>query len=335
MDLNSNSKFSTFLELNIKPKNFPVTDSFFAFILNFLFPNFTNIDKIFILDRINAIMNLNIFLSPWTLFFTALIVIIVLLIALTMLEKKLKKKVAIKIEEKSIFHRKLNSLKLLNNKPREFLIAIDALARDFFSQHYNVDRNAKYSELAHHFKKSGNTPAHQFCIKIQQTMYSGENINRQKLDSLTSNIEFLIKEQNKTNETAKAKNEKPKMSFFKKQNNLKLDKRIVVYLAEGMKRGFKTEKLKIKLFEAGFTKEEVKLAENYLNLNSKKPAHVEESLQIEYEKVEPKKEEVKQTRQKDYPFIKSLDDLNRVKRKISQRTEMSGAKNISDKTGLV
>jgi hypothetical protein len=286
-------------------------------------------------------MDLNVFLSPWTLFFAALIVVIVLLIVLTLFERRLKKRVTLKKEEQSIFHKKLASLDYPNQTPREFLIAIDALARDFLSQHHAIDRNAKYSELAHTFKKEGNIHVAQFCSKMQEVLYSGEEVSKEKLTALAKNLEFIINVETQTAKKEKTQAQKPHFSFFNKQKTPELDKRIVGYLVEGLKRGFSLDLLRKKLLDAGFTKQEIELAENHLNLNIKKAA--EEHLvldkptimQQQIEAKEEPKQELRPLEEKDHIFIKSLDNLDRIKGRILERTKSSGAKEISDKTGLV
>lgn len=281
-------------------------------------------------------MDLNIFLSPWTIFFAALIVIIFLMIILTLLEKKLKKKISIKKEEQSIFQRKLAYLHSQDHSPQQTLIATDALARDFFSQRYKLERNSKYSEFHREFKKQGNLAAAQFCSAIQEVMYSGESQTKEKISALVGKLEFLMKDSVGSQTINADENKtKPKL-FFSRSTPKTVDKRIVNYLSEGLKRGFRIELLREKLFGAGFTKKEVLLAEEYLNLNVKKNEELPEE-KLASALPEKKTPVVKQasSQKKDNLLIKSLDNLERIKEKISDKTEMTGAKKISERTGLI
>lgn len=297
-------------------------------------------------------MNLNFFLSPWTVFFVALIIIIVMLIFLTLLERKLKKRISIKREEQSIFQKKLNALKSADTEPNKFLVEIDELARDFLSQHYKVDRTAKYSELAKLFKKQGNIGAAQFCERIQESFYSGEQPTKEKLEFLSRNLEFLIVEHNKIKETEGS------LEKEKRAPSEELDKRIVKYLSEGLQRGFELELLRSKLLGAGFKKPEIQTAEEHLNLHLEKKDEVNEwrGLQKTQEKKLPVKVKKVRTKAKqdvleseseithsetktmspdNERFINSLDNLERIKGKISEKAEITGAKKISEKTSLV
>ncbi len=287
--------------------------------------------NLFIFAKTTTLMDLNFFLSPWTIFFVALIVIIVMLIFLTLLERKLKKRITIRKEEQSIFQKKLDSLKSLKNDSHQFLVAIDELARDFFSRYYKADRDLKYSELVKVFRKQGNIGAVQFCERIQESFYSGDTPSKEKLEFLVNNLEFLITEHNKL-----AKQEKS-AGTIQESASVELDKRVTEYLNKGLRRGFKLELLRQKLLEAGFKKSEIEFAEEHLNLHIKnEPEEIKEVApkKIESpEKISPPQEKIA-AHKKDSSFVKSLDNLERIKGKISEKTESSGAKKISDRTGL-
>ncbi len=319
----------------MRPLNFPSSETFLTGISIFFFPNFMSIAKIFIFTKTTPTMDLNVILSPWTLFFVALIVIIVMIIFLTLLERKLRKRVSLKREEQLIFQKKLSSLKEQGRNPRDLLVSVDALARDFFSQHYKVDRNAKYSELAKEFRKKGNIAASQFCEKIQETLYAGDSPTSERMSFLVSNLEFLINEQSKVSKLEKVQAKMADVKILSKPKDFAPDKRVISYLAEGVRRGFKIDLLRDKLFSAGFTKQEVEAAENYLNLNRKEPESYEIKSYPANQKEEDSLSPVAQAIQNDSEFIKSLDNLERIKSKISDKNDEIGAKKITNRTGLV
>ena len=231
-----------------------------------------------------------------------------------------------------IFQKKLESLSSLEKDPKQFLFAIDAISRDFLSQYYKINRSAKYSDLVHEFRKQGNLPAAQFCHKIQEVMYAGENPTESKLNSLKENLEFLIKE--KSSIKSSQPQESEKRNIFKLKKAPELDKRLVNYLSEGLKRGFKIELLRKKLLEAKFTTEEINLAEEHLNRDKPQQSLMPEPIQKQ-EKIFLEDKKTPKLPKKDSSLIKSLDNLERIKDKIERKTEFSGAKKISEKTALV
>lgn len=256
-------------------------------------------------------INVSLLLSPWALFFGILILVVLAIIGLTIVERKLNRKVLKKKEETTFYQKKLAMIKSEENSPKEFLISLDALARDFFAQRFGIDRNAKYSNLIEEFKQQENTSAMRFCQRIQETFYAGEHLEPSELDLLARNLEHMIGE----GITPVVKKEKKETKNIEKPIN----KTIVKYLAEGTKRGFSVPVLKQKLLESGFNENDVDRAVEHLNL------HLEE----EEETFEPRESEIIQekvntgealpNKGEDNPKIKSVDDMDRLRKKIRSR----------------
>lgn len=268
--------------------------------------------------------------SPGVIFFVVLIVIVAAIIFLTSFERKLKRKITGRMSGKNFFDDKLKALRKKEGEPQEFLIELDALARDFFSIKFGVDRESKYSELISFFRERKNTGAAEFCERIQEEFYAGENLSKDSLNFLFENLEFLIMEEKKLGnkkevareQTVRAEEEKEVDDKEKERVEKKgVDKGIVKYLSEGSQRGFSLNLLRKKLVENGFSEHEINKAIEHLNLHlEEKPKEVPEVLDIP---VIARKRNVKiktyDREPKSHKRIGSLDDFTRIKAKLKER----------------
>lgn len=274
-------------------------------------------------------LNISLLLMPWPIFLAALILIIVAIIFLSVIERRLHKKVIIKKEEEdTYFLRKLETARNLKEDSGKFLSAIDALAREFFEDESETN-DARYSVLIEKLDKKGDKKGAKFCEEMQEALYSGEEVSKEKLDLLFEKLSCIIKEREKT---VKIKNEPSpvqpmptvqtvqpvkvgvvkqlpkreisaeiiavkeieKKEVIEKPTEININ--ILKYLNEGMKRGFEVSSLKEKLLGGGFAKREIDRVIAYLAIKTK-----------EQEKIQTKPE---QTRQKQQVFAKPLPDEN-------------------------
>ena len=141
----------------------------------------------------NPSLNTSSFLTPWTIFLISLIIVIGAIIILTVIERKLNKRILRKKEEEENFLQKsINVLKQTPLRPDKFLFSIDNISREFFEERYKINKNSKYSDLIVFFKKNKDIVTMRFCERMQEFLYGGEELNPQKLSLLLNNLEFLI-----------------------------------------------------------------------------------------------------------------------------------------------
>ncbi|MFH1290878.1 MAG: hypothetical protein ABIH92_05750 [Nanoarchaeota archaeon] len=251
-------------------------------------------------------LNISLLSMPWPVFLGALILIVAVVIVLTVMERLLHKKVVLKKEDEDTYYRrKLAAVKILHNEPVKFLTGLDDLAREFFEEEFQIT-GARYSDIMKKFKGGNNGVAIKFCEVMQETLYSGERLSPRKLNFLFERLEFLIKEKEKENVGERGAKSLPlqqeiiktqvvskglgKMPVVEKKPvevvekpvvkmpiqqvletpKKKVNKNVVRYLSEGIRRGFDVVSLKEKLLAGGFNEGDVNNAITYVE--SKMPA---------------------------------------------------------------
>ena len=179
------------------------------------------------------------FLTPWTIFIGALIVVVTAIIVLTLVERGLSRRInEKKVEEETYFQRRAGSLKSMNGDTKLLLNSIDGLAREFFADRFGVNRNAEYSELFLEFQKMGRKDIVDFCENIQEALYSGEIVSEKKLQPLIGELEFLIRDEAK--ERAEKDAQKSKIGFLGKEIDVtksiqmkKTEKPTIYFMGDG------------------------------------------------------------------------------------------------------
>lgn len=147
-------------------------------------------------------------------------IILAILIILRIMEKKLAKKITTKKEKKVDPYKE--QIKKINKKNQEQALKdIDTLARNFFTEAFQVKHNEDYSKLKLFFKKKKNIEAQKFCDIIIKSLYSKEK-NKKQVQTLISLLEKII-EKNKLISKEKLKKEEiQKTSIFDKLKNIKI-----------------------------------------------------------------------------------------------------------------
>lgn len=131
--------------------------------------------------------------SPWIIFGVASIVVVIAIITLTIVENILDKKIRRKKEwEEKFFREKIEYLKNREGRPEQFLVAFNEIVLEVFKETLGLGRDIMYEEASALFKKRGDLRASKFAEKIQTMLYSGEKIDKEKLDSLLNELVFLI-----------------------------------------------------------------------------------------------------------------------------------------------
>ncbi|MDO8508499.1 MAG: hypothetical protein Q7S27_02325 [Nanoarchaeota archaeon] len=128
----------------------------------------------------------------------SLVTLIVIIMALTMKNKKLKKEVIEKkvtIEHEELIRGDIEKLKISEKSPRELLNNLDTLARRFFKETFNVEKNIDYSEMIKIFKEKKRDEIISFCERLLHSLYSGEAPEKRTVDNLISDFEFIYSEE--------------------------------------------------------------------------------------------------------------------------------------------
>jgi len=128
----------------------------------------------------------------------AVVVLAILAVALFIIHKRLKKKVVVKeqIEQKeNIIKNKLENLRHSNMVPQESLKSLDELAKSFLKETFKIEKNLDYSEMIKLFEEKKKKNIAFFCNQMLRALYSGEKIEKNKINLLISGLEEIIREQ--------------------------------------------------------------------------------------------------------------------------------------------
>ena len=306
-------------------------------------------------------LNISIFAIPLPIFLAALVLIVSAIIVLTVVEIKLGKKAKVKKEyEETYYQRKLSATAALQSDPNGFVISLDKVAREFFSEELGLNAMGKYAQLIESLNKKQMLKEAAFCQKMQEALYSGENLDRNLLQSLILEMRFFILKKEKR-EIKEAKIQVAVKQSRAQNSQVELNANILRHMKEGLRRGFEISELRKKLLASEFDEVEITKVENYLSKDLNKPAmqtntekriltnffnpkskdleiikrSVEEKDEIgraEIIEIIPYKKEVLSRKEVKYPEeepnsykkIGSLDNLERIKKKIDSQKAIAG-----------
>ncbi|MBU0976901.1 MAG: hypothetical protein KKD18_00620, partial [Nanoarchaeota archaeon] len=130
-------------------------------------------------------LNVSILAVPWAVFWIVLALVVAAIVALTIVEAKLGNRAKAKKQaEETYYQRKLSATVALQGDSNSFLISLDKVTREFFSEVVGMLRVTRYSELIDELKKRQMSSEAVFCQKMQEALYSGEPIDQPVLQSL-------------------------------------------------------------------------------------------------------------------------------------------------------
>jgi len=252
------------------------------------------------------VIDISLLSQPENVFWLALGIIVVAIVILTVVERRMKKKIA---EEKEMMKNSLKwriSVLKKEKVPENFLIGLDGLVKEFFWKKLGMIREVSYSDARNFFEKKRNTIGVNFCEEMEKELYSGQKVDKKKLELLVNEFERLIKKYDK--------------SQVKKSRKLRVTEwfdKVEDIAKEKFNSGAKTIK-KWKMKEkVGKIEEETKKAFEFLADSSKKTGRrfvpfIKEKIKvgkIKYPKTEPII----------YESIKSIDDLDRIAKKLEEK----------------
>lgn len=297
-------------------------------------------------------LNISIFSVPMLIFLVAVVVIVAAIIALTVIERRLGKKAREKKEyEETYYQKKLSAIMALQSDQDGFLIALDKVVREFFSEELGYKTMGRYTQLIKDLNQRQKAKEAKFCERMQEALYSGERVDIKLLIALHSEIRAFVLQK----ERAVA----PEQAATKNQGSA-INQNIMMYLQEGMNRGYNLQQLREKLVKAGLDEHEVdkgiihiqqqkprmeqntekRILTNFLNPKGKDldiikkgveekdeigKAEIIEVISHKEKPIEtqspPKRVEYPKEEPEEYKKIGSLNDLERIKRKIETRKE--------------
>ena len=303
-------------------------------------------------------LNVSILAIPLPVFLVALVLILAVIVALTFVEVRLAKKAKAKKEyEETYYQKKLSAIAALTADQNSFLISLDKVAREFFSEEVGMKTMGKYTQLIDELRKRNLVREVAFCQRMQEALYSGEKFNQSFMQRLLSEMrDFVLKREKRVLVEVRAEKAAVQQTLPARDASLEVNENILRYVYEGRKRGFEFGDLKKKLLEAGFDEVEIDKVERYLIQKVEKqkmPASVEKRIltnflnpqkgdieiikrgveekdelgKAEIIEIVPYKKEVVAKQKVNYPKVEpdsykqigSLDNLDRIKSKIDSQ----------------
>lgn len=125
-----------------------------------------------------------------TISIISIMIIIIILIILMIVEKNLKNKVIIKKDRNKAYFEEI--IQIQSPDPVENLKNIDRIARNFFSEKFNVGKSKGYSELTDIFLKQNQKQIAEFCNLMNNFLYSGETISNRQNKTLITALATII-----------------------------------------------------------------------------------------------------------------------------------------------
>lgn len=139
------------------------------------------------------VLGISILLTPWVVFLAAILLVGIAIVVLTIIERRLNRRLVLrKQEEESSIDKKLRYLPRIEEDPKKFLKYLDEIAREFFEEHFQIGSREKYSDLIGLFEERKEPHIAKFCSNMQEVLYSGERLDKEKLEFLSRNLKFLV-----------------------------------------------------------------------------------------------------------------------------------------------
>lgn len=298
-------------------------------------------------------LNISIVSVPWTVFIIVLFLVLAAIVALTVIEVRMSRRAKSKKQaQETYYQRKLSATMALRGDSNSFLISLDKVAREFFSEAIGLNRMGRYSELVGGLKKKQMVNEARFCERMQEVLYSGEKIDQSVLHSLFSQMQWFVM---KKDGSAQPLKQEPTAASVPAREVQGVNSSIINYITEGKKRGFEVSLLVQKLLESGFDKLEIDKAVKQIESEMNRPriphqtekrvltrfsdkkghtdlirkgvnekdeianAEIIEIVPYERPKIPVKKVDYPEKEPEIYKRIGNMDNLDRVKAKIDSR----------------
>jgi len=208
-----------------------------------------------------------------------------------------------------LFEREVASLSKLKEK-KEIIGNIDSVAREFLRETYHISKNTDYADIGLLFAQKNKPAIATFCNKMQETLFSGEEIDSKKIESLLLALRTIVHEeaQKSVKKEERLFVKLPKIAKTAKSFNF--IKNLVNPEKEAEKSVKKEQEIKIPLIkEVPKSKIEASVIKQPVIKQQISQPRPKQITVFEFNK--EKKEEPKH-----HKYIESLDKLDRIENKL-------------------
>ncbi len=127
-----------------------------------------------------------------------LVVLIATILILSLTHRKLQKKLVVhktQAQKFQKFYGELEELRDSKEAPTEVFKKFDKYVKQALTQKFQLPERVDYSSMKKMFTKLEKNHLAQFCDQMLLIMYSGDDIDKQKLDGLIKNFEQIVREE--------------------------------------------------------------------------------------------------------------------------------------------
>ncbi len=273
--------------------------------------------------------------TPGVVFVLTLMVVIVALVILVVIERRLSRSLLLKRRRDDyFFQQQISVFKDSTREPQERLVFLDGLARQFFHEAFGVRNDLQYAELIEELRRKRKLKSARFCEMMQEGLYAGEIIDAKKVDMLAVYLESLIGEYRTAQ---KQRNElRERRSLFERLSLDKIEARIQAFFVRPAPQKIR---LPLSLRSGTWEHDQGESLEVPQPSEAVKPIDkTRESVPVFMAEPQIKKVFVKprvRSEPEVYRYVKSLDNLERIKQKIDERRELNTIGQLRTRARLV
>ncbi len=273
--------------------------------------------------------------TPGVIFILTLVVVVVALVILVVIERRLSRSLVLKRRRDDyFFQQQISVFKDSTKDPQERLVFLDRLARQFFHEAFGVRNDSQYTELIEELRRKRKLKSARFCELMQEGLYAGEIVDAKKVDMLAVYLESLIGEYRTAQ---KQRNERhTRRDLFERLSLNKVEARIQEFFTRPAPRKIRLpaslqpgtwESAQGDNWEVPQPSEDLKPTDK---TSESVPTFMSEP-KIKKVFVKPQVKSEPEV----YRYVKSLDNLERIKQKIDERKQLNSLEQLRTRARLV
>lgn len=138
-------------------------------------------------------------LSPGVLLLGAVLILLVgVVLFLTLTQKHLKKKLSVRqaqMQRFQKFYGEIEQLRSSQEPPETTFKKLDEYVKSTLKERFQLGDKVDYSAMMHLFNTLDKKHLAQFCNQMLQVMYSGDKVDKKRLEVLINNFETIVREE--------------------------------------------------------------------------------------------------------------------------------------------
>jgi len=127
-----------------------------------------------------------------------LIILVLVIVFLTHTQKRIKNKLTVKhaqVKRFEKFYNELEVLRLSKENSNAVFKKLDKHVKNILKEKFQLAQHTDYSSMMHIFNDIKKPKLTKFCSEMLKQMYSGEKLERKKINKLIMDFEVIVKEE--------------------------------------------------------------------------------------------------------------------------------------------